>query len=145
MNEQPDVSLSAPIKERNHSTHIDSESLTLANVAPIEQLSDAAEVKEAAVKAAMLNRPSHLTEFSHLPISNHDLLPPILPNPNNTVILPSSFIEPNSFASGQTDSAESEHVSRPKIGFVWNTAMVSRRFVFHVHKSRGTIVLVGSC
>ncbi|XP_046450348.1 glycogenin-1-like isoform X2 [Daphnia pulex] len=109
LNEQPDVSLSAPIKERNHSTHIDSESLTLANVAPIGQLSDAAEVKEAAVEAAMLNRPSHLTEFSHVPISNHDLLPPILPNPNNTVILPSSFIEPNSFASGQTDSAESEH------------------------------------
>lgn len=102
------------MKERNHSTHIDSESLTLANVAPIEQLSDAAEVKEAAVEAAMLNRPSHLTEFSHVPISNHDLLPPILPNPNNTVILPTSFIEPNSFASGQTDSAESEHVSRPK-------------------------------
>lgn len=115
MNEQPDVSLSSPIKERKYSTHFDNESLTLANVAPMKQLSDAAEVKEAEVEAAMLNRPTDLTEFSYMPTSNHDLFPSILPNPNETVILP-PFIKPSSFASGQTDSAESEHVSQPKLG-----------------------------
>lgn len=113
MIEQPDVSLSSPIKERIHATRIDSESLRLDNVTLMKQLWDAAEVNETVAEAAIQTRPTNLTEFSHLPASNHDLSHSILPLPNKTTIIP-SFIEPDSFASSHTDSAESKHVSRTK-------------------------------
>lgn len=140
MIEQPDVSLSSTLKEKIHSTHIDNENLRLANVAPMKQLWDATEVKEAVAETAILNRPTDLTEFSYLPISNLDLPPSILPLPNETAIMP-SFIEPDSFTSGHTDSAESRHVSQSKIGFIGNITSVGIR---HVHTSRGQIVHIGS-
>lgn len=110
MIEQPDVSLSSPIKERIHATRIDSESLRLDNVTLMKQLWDAAEVNETVAEAAIQTRPTNLTEFSHLPASNHDLSHSL---PKKTAIIP-SFIEPDSFASSHTDSAESKHVSRTK-------------------------------
>ncbi|KZS10928.1 glycogenin-1 isoform X1 [Daphnia magna] len=124
--EQLNVPPSPSSKENICSTSINTENLTLVNVA-LEQPWNAVDVKEGVTEAALLNQSDTLTsnlespsvstsdlEFVSISTStlNHYSFAPVqltsdLPLPSTTVPRP-SFIESDSFAS-DTDSGQPEH------------------------------------